>query len=30
MCWEIVGVNEDWLELSYTARGNTLNYRRMQ
>jgi hypothetical protein len=30
MCWEIVGVNEAGLELSYTARGNTLNYRRMK
>jgi hypothetical protein len=30
MCWEIVGVDEVGLELSYTARGNTLNYRRMK
>lgn len=30
MCWEIVGVNEEGLELSYTARGNTLNYRRIK
>lgn len=30
MCWEIVGVDEKGLELRYTARGNALNYRRLQ
>lgn len=30
MCWEIVGVNNQGLELSYVARGNTLNYRRIK
>lgn len=27
MCWEIVGVDKDYLELNYTTRGNTLKYR---
>ncbi|MFD2718129.1 hypothetical protein ACFST9_05345 [Hymenobacter monticola] len=30
MCWEIVGVDDVGLELSYTARGNTLNYRKVK
>jgi hypothetical protein len=30
MCWEVIGVDENGLELSYTARGNTLNYRRVK
>ncbi|GAB3870133.1 hypothetical protein GCM10028824_18350 [Hymenobacter segetis] len=30
MCWEVVGVDAQGLELSYTARGNTLNYRKMK
>ena len=30
MCWEIVNVDDESLELSYTARGNTLNYRKIK
>ncbi|WP_375436854.1 hypothetical protein [uncultured Hymenobacter sp.] len=30
MCWEVVGVDEESLELSYTARGNSLNYRKIK
>lgn len=30
MCWEVVGVDEESLELSYTARGNSLNYRKLK
>jgi len=30
MCWEIIDVTDTGLSLSYTARGNTLNYRRLK
>jgi hypothetical protein len=30
LCWEVVSVDEESLELSYTARGNSLNYKRMK
>jgi hypothetical protein len=30
MCWEIVVVDEETLELSYTARGNSLIYRKVK
>lgn len=30
MCWEIVSVDEESLELSYTTRGNTLTYRKVK
>ncbi|MGY3089021.1 hypothetical protein ACVWYF_002061 [Hymenobacter sp. UYAg731] len=30
MCWEVVGVDEESLELSYTARGNSLSYRKIR
>ncbi|MDO7854081.1 hypothetical protein [Hymenobacter convexus] len=30
MCWEVVGVDDESLELSYTARGNSLNYRKVK
>lgn len=30
MCWEIVGVDEEILELIYTSRGNTLSFKRIK
>ncbi|UOQ68739.1 hypothetical protein [Hymenobacter volaticus] len=30
MCWEIVGVDEESLELIYTSRGNTLSFKRIR
>jgi len=30
MCWYIITINKDFLELSYTGRGNTLKYKRVK
>jgi hypothetical protein len=30
MCWAVVSVDAESLELSYTARGNSLNYRKLK
>ena len=30
MCWYIISINKDFLELSYTGRGNTLKYKRVK
>lgn len=30
MCWYIISINKDFLELSYTGRGNALKYKRVK
>lgn len=30
MCWYIISINKDFLELSYTGRGNSLKYKRVK